>query len=160
MEYVYGFTSDNEKVIIGTVEEIQPGFTVVIPSGYTPDAYLMVSVNGGTAQTMSSLLTGGRTLNNVESLYFTSSDSTYKGINFGKTHSSNSSTELFYRTGGLLEGDNNERAYTSGNWSSYSAPIMDVQSESCLLEFVMDITFTAFDVGTYKGLESPPVVIK
>ena len=140
MEYVYGFTSDNEKVIIGTVEEIQPGFTVVIPSDYTPDAYLMVSVNGGTAQTMSSLLAGGRTLNNVESLYFTSSDSTGRGVGCG-FNTGNSNNRVYVTWSDY----NHSSQYRINEPYSYSNLI-----ESALLEFSQNIEFSSFSMCTYK----------
>ena len=58
MEYVYGFTSDNEKVIIGTVEEAvktPTSFTAtsVANTGSKPQGVVAISYNNGSSESYS-----------------------------------------------------------------------------------------------------------
>ena len=139
---IFGFTDDGDRVKIGELDIPEPGFTVVIPAGYTPDAYLMVSVNGGTAQTMSSLLAGGRTLNNIESLYFTSSDST-RGVRC--QIETNSSSKTVYLTWPPYNHD--------AVWKNNEPFNPFSKIESALLEFWQNIEFVTFTVNTYEVQE-------
>ena len=70
-EYVYGFTSDNEKVIIGTVEEAAAGYNITFPSGTNMYTYCTsVSVNGGEAISGSTWASSvkGQTLSGVSTI--------------------------------------------------------------------------------------------
>lgn len=91
MEYVYGFTSDNEKVVIGTVEvEAQTtGYSITLPSQGTnfPDAMgLSISINGETPTTWTSFWSNHgnvHTVDNVQTITITpSSGYELQSVNF------------------------------------------------------------------------------
>lgn len=82
MEYVYGFTNDNKKVVIGTVEvKVQAtGYTITLPSqgsNFLDAMGLTISINGETPTTWTSFWSNHgsvHTVDNVQTITITPSN--------------------------------------------------------------------------------------
>lgn len=140
---LYAFTDDGEKVCVASIN-VPTGYTITIPSDYTPGSHLMISINGGTPQNFATYITNnGRTINNCETLNFTTdSPSTYK-VNLGKTYSGSSSDKFYltwenhwqYGTRTLTSGTTQAEPVAPGSDYNY-----------ILMEFIQNISFMYFGI--------------
>lgn len=139
-----------EKFIIDAelYEELEiQGYTIVIPSSYSPPSDLMVSINEETPQNFGTFLnTNGRTITDCNTLMFTSTN-TDNGVDFGKTYSGNSNDNFY------LTIDENwqfgTRTLTSGISGTPEPSQRSIKQDYILFEFIKNITFTYFEITTY-----------
>lgn len=139
-----------EKIIIDAelYEELEiEGYTIIIPSNYSPSSDLMVSINEETPQNFGTFLnTNGRTITNCNTLMFTSANAD-NGVDLGRTYSG-SSNDKFY-----LTVDKNwqfgTRTLTSGIGGTPEPSQKNIKQDYILFEFIKNITFTYFEITTY-----------
>ena len=137
-EYVYGFTSDNEKVIIGTVEEAAGGYEVYISNNLNLNKVTEVEIIDSVqeeptitnAEAFVEFIGSGQTLTNIISIKFAIS-------------ANNPSVSLSAdKTFGLKVYNSDGSAFVDETTSSYSTFIWMFTPKYIEITFTQDTSFT------------------